>query len=232
MTYFLWSGIFVSTNQVFGYSQTQMFTYVFMILVVTTLVMSAPSADNIGGEIANGDLSNYLVKPINYLKYWFARDLSSKALNLSFAIFEVGILWYFLKPDLQIPPNIWSFLFFLISLGLAILINYLVSVTARLIAFWTPESTWGVSFVILVFVETLAGGIFPLDILPHWASNLLQFTPFPYLLYYPVAIFLGKVTGFDLLRILMQAFAWFLVMLWVTRLVWHKGLKIYGSEGR
>ncbi|MBI4036258.1 ABC-2 family transporter protein [Candidatus Daviesbacteria bacterium] len=232
MTYFLWFGIFVSTNQVFGYSQPQMFTYVFMVLVVSTLVLSAPSADNIGGEIANGDLSNYLVKPINYLKYWFARDLSSKALNLSFAIFEVGILWFILKPNFQILPSIGTFVFFLISLVLAILINYLVSVTARSVAFWTPESTWGISFVILVFVETLAGGIFPLDILPNWVSNILQFTPFPYLLYYPVAIFLGKITGFNLVRILLQAFAWFLVMLWVTKVVWHKGLKVYGSEGR
>ena len=78
MTYFLWNGIFTSNQNVFGYQKTDMLTYVFAVLAIQTLVLSAPSSDNIGGEISSGDLGNYLLKPINYLKYWFTRDLSSK----------------------------------------------------------------------------------------------------------------------------------------------------------
>src|SRR5258708_4648991 len=91
MIYFLWTGIFVSNGHVFGYSQSQMLTYVFLLMIVATFVWSAPSADNIGSEIASGDLSNYLLKPINYLTFWFTRDLSSKALNLAFAAVEITV---------------------------------------------------------------------------------------------------------------------------------------------
>ena len=96
MTYFLWRGIYTSNQNIFGYSQTQMLTYVFMVLIVQAVVTSSPSSDNIGGEIANGDLSNYLVKPLGYLKYWFTRDLASKSLNLFFAMFEIFLLWFLL----------------------------------------------------------------------------------------------------------------------------------------
>jgi ABC-2 type transport system permease protein len=232
MTYFLWRGIFVTNQNVFGYSQNQMLTYVFLVLVIQTLIVSAPSSDNIGGEIGSGDLSNYLVKPVSYLKYWFTRDLSSKLLNLIFAVFEVGVLWLLLRPQVQLSSSSASLSGFLLCSGLAIVLYYFINVAARFIAFWTPENTWGLSFVILVLLEILAGGIFPLDVLPAWLQTGLQFTPFPYLIYYPIAVFLGKITGLYLVRVLLQSFIWTVCMYLFTKYLWHKGLKVYAAEGR
>lgn len=232
MTYFLWSGIFVSNQNVFGYSQPQMLTYVFMVLIVSTLVLSSPSGDNIGGEISNGDLSNYLVKPISYIKYWFTRDISSKLLNIIFALVEVTVLWFFLHPNIQLPSQIVNLIGFLISLSSAVVLAYFVNISARFITFWTPENTWGIAFVMMVLVEVLAGGIFPLDILPDKIETLLQFTPFPYFLYYPVAIFVGKVGGLEIVRILGQSLLWLVVMHFVTKTLWSRGLRVYGAEGR
>lgn len=232
MTYFLWRGVFVSNQNVFGYSQANMLTYVFMVLIVQSLVLSSPSSDNIGGEISNGDLSNTLVKPISYLRYWFTRDLSSKLLNLIFAFVEVLILWFIFHPSFQIPANLASLMGFIISCILAIGIYYLVNVCSRLTAFWIPEMTWGLSFIVLVMLEVLAGGIFPLDILPAWANYLIQLTPFPYLVYYPIAIFIGKITGWKILQIIIQSAIYLIVMYRFTSYIWHKGLKVYGSEGR
>lgn len=232
MVYFLWQGIFVSNNSIFGYSQPQMFTYVFMVLVVSTLVLSAPSSDSIGGEIGSGDLSNYLVKPLNYLKYWFTRDISSKIFNFMFASIEISLMWLLLHPQIQMPDNILNILGFLTSLLLAIGIYFLVVVSSRFVSFWAPESTWAIAFVVIVLIEILAGGIFPLDILPKSINILLQFTPFPYFLYYPVAIFVGKITGLELLRILGQSLVWLIIMFGLTKILWKKGLLVYASEGR
>lgn len=232
MTYFLWLGVFTSAATAFGYSQPQILAYVFMVLVVQSVVLSSPSADRIGGEIASGDLSNYLVKPVNYLRYWFTRDLSSKFLNLLFASVEITALWLIFRPELSLPFNAWNALGFIASCLLAMAINFFLSTGARFTAFWMPESTWGFAFVLLVFIEVLAGGIFPLDILPKWAFNILQFTPFPYLIYYPIAIFIGKVEGWDLLRVLLQSVAMALIMFFAARYIWRKGLRVYGAEGR
>ncbi len=232
MTFFLWQGVFYSNRSVFGYSQQDMLTYVFLVLVINTFVLSAPSAENIGGEIARGDLSNYLVKPINYLKYWFTRDLSSKVLNLIFAVFEIGVLALILRPDIKLPENLVSLLaFFLISI-LAMIIYFLISITAASFAFWRPEDIWGARFFIAILIETFAGSIFPLDILPDFLKIVLQLTPFPYLIYFPIAIILGKITGFYLLQILFQSLVWAMLMFFLTKLLWKKGLKSYSSEGK
>lgn len=232
MTYFLWRGIFISNQNIFGYSQPQMLTYVFMVLVVQTLVTSAPSADNIGGEISNGDLSNFLVKPMGYLKYWFTRDVASKLLNLIFAVFEVSVLWFFLRPQIMIPLDFFTWAAFILSVSIAMVLYYFVSVCARFVAFWIPEYTWGLSFVVLVFMEILAGGIFPLNILPQILYEFIQLTPFPYMVYFPIAIFSGKIVGLELARILLQYFIWLGILFLFTKYLWSKGLKVYQASGR
>ena len=127
MTFFLWKGIFISRNSIFGYSQPQILTYVFMILAIQSLVLSAPSSDNIGGEIGNGDLSNYLVKPIGYLRYWFTRDMASKVLNVIFAVGELVLVWYLFRPNLVFPSDPLTLIAFLISSVLALMTYYLIS---------------------------------------------------------------------------------------------------------
>ncbi len=232
MTFFLWRGIFVSNNKVFGYNQPEIFAYIFLVLVIQTIIFSAPSADNIGGEISSGDLSNYLVKPISYLKYWFTRDLASKLLNIIFAFMEILLLWFVLRPNIYLPADIFSILGFVISIFMATLIYYFVNVITKFVAFWTPENTWGLTFVTLVLIEILAGQIFPLDVLPHWAITILDFTPFPYLVYYPIAILLGKTSGINALRVLLQSLIWLVLMSQATKYIWKKGLIAYSSEGR
>lgn len=232
MVYFLWSGVFSTNPLVFGYNSSEMLTYVFLTLIVATFVLSAPSADNIGGEISNGELSNYLLRPVNYIKYWFVRDLSSKLLNMVFAFIEISIMYLLLRPVLILPNSWLVWVGFGVMCLLAVVLNYFISCAARFVAFWTPESTWGVAFVVLVLVDVLGGGVFPIDILPDWGQVALQFTPFPYLIYYPIAVFIGEVTGWELVRILIQTILWVVISYFLAKWIWKKGLMVYGSEGR
>lgn len=232
MVFFLWKGIFTSNTSVFGYDQTQMFTYVFMVLIVQTIVLSAPSADNIGSEIASGDLSNYLLKPISYLKFWFTRDLASKLLNFIFGIFEVSLLFLTLKPQIQLPASHLNLVAFVIALILAMLLYFFIATSIRFLAFWSPDNTWPLAFLAFILIEILAGGVFPLDILPSQLRFLLELTPFPYLLYFPIAIWLGKVSGLSLLQTVISSLAWVVLSFKLNRLIWQQGLKVYAAEGR
>jgi ABC-2 type transport system permease protein len=232
MTYFLYSGIFTSSISLFSYNRPQIIAYVFLVLIVQSIVLSAPSAENIGGEIANGDLSNFLVKPMSYLKYWFVRDLSSKLLNILFAAGEIFVLWVFLKPDLELSITPVVLVAFFISCIISIIIFYFLNLSARSITFWAPEYTWGLGFLILVFLEIFSGMIFPLDILPATGRTLFELTPFPYLIYYPISILIGKTSGIDLVRIIFQSLIWMLITYRLSIYLWHWGLKVYSSEGK
>lgn len=98
ITFFLWDTIFANPGTViFGYDRAMILTYVFAIMIVRALVLSARAVD-VSSDIGEGNLSNYLVKPVSYFKYWFTRDIASKILNLSFAVVEFTVLFLIFKP--------------------------------------------------------------------------------------------------------------------------------------
>lgn len=232
MTYFLWSTVFLRNDIAFGYTKEQMITYVFLVLIISSFVMSAPSNDNIGGEISNGDLSNYLIKPVSYLRYWLTRDLASKLLNIIFAIFEVSILWIIFKPHIYFSTSPLVLVFGILALAIATIIYFLITKLAVMIAFWSPENTWGPMFTLLVFMEILSGAIFPLNILPNWAYIAVQFTPFPYLIYFPIGILVGKFGFTEIVRIFMQSLIWLTIGLFLVKKMWKSGLKTYSAYGK
>ena len=232
MTFFLWTSIFSQNEIAFGYSKSQMMAYVFSVLIISTFVIAAPSNDNIGGEISNGDLSNYLLKPVNYLKYWLTRDWASKLLNMMFAVGEIGILFIIFRPELTFTNSPVLLLLGVIACILASLIYYLITKLAVMVSFWMPENTWGLMFLFLVFFEILSGTLFPLDVLPSWGLNLLQFTPFPYMVYFPIEILIGKFGVIETMRILLFSLAWLVVSYFWVNKMWKAGLKTYSAAGR
>lgn len=232
MTYFLWNSVFSQNKIAFGYTHEQVMAYVFLVLIVNTIVMSAPSNDNIGGEISNGDLGNFLLKPISYLRYWLTRDWASKLLNILFAVGEVSLLYIIFIPKLFFSSSPAILLLSILSVIIASLIYFLITKLAVLFAFWTPENTWGLMFIFLVLYELLSGGIFPLDVLPNTLLKALEFTPFPYLVYYPIVIAVGKVDLVTSFSIVVKGLFWIAGLSLLVKKMWHRGLKIYSVSGR
>lgn len=233
LVFFLWDTVFSDPDRiVFGYDRQKILTYVFGILLVRAFVLSARAVD-VAGEISRGDLSNYLIKPLNYFKYWITRDLSSKTLNLIFAGGEAILLYLILKPPFFFQTNLISLFGFLVSLILAIFIFFVLLFITSTVAFWVPEASWGTQFlVIAVTTEFLSGAIFPLDIFPGFIQDLLNLTPFPYLIFFPIQVYLGNVTVVALLKGLTISLFWS-VILWIgLNSIWNRGLKSYQSSGR
>lgn len=232
MTYFLWNSIFSQNKIAFGYTHEQMMAYVFLVLIVNTFVIAAPSNDNIGGEIGNGDLSNYLVKPVNYLGYWLTRDWASKVLNIIFAIGEIGILFIFFRPELNFTNSPLVLLLGIIACILASLIYYQITKLAVMVSFWNPENTWGLMFLFLVLFEILSGTLFPLNILPLVGQNLLKFTPFPYMVYLPIEILIGKFNLIETIQILLFSLSWLMMGYLLVNKMFRAGVKIYSANGK
>lgn len=233
LVFFLWDTVFTNPNRVvFGYDRTKILTYVFGLLIVRAFVLSARAIE-VAGEISRGDLSNYLIKPLSYFRYWITRDISSKVLNLIFASVEAILLFFLLKPPFFVQTNLLSLLGFIFAIVIAMFIYFVILFITSSIPFWIPEAAWGVHFLItVVIIEFLSGAIFPLDIFPTAIQNLLNLTPFPYLIFFPLQVYLGKITGVAMLKGIFVAALW-AVGLWVImKSVWQRGLRVYQAHGR
>ena len=59
----------------------------------------------------------------------------------------------------------------------------------------------------------------------------LNFTPFPYLLYFPVSVYLGQTSGAELWRGLAIQAGWVIFFYFVARWVWQRGIRTYTAVG-
>ncbi len=233
LVFFLWSTVFTNPQtELFGYNRDKILTYVFGIFILRALVLSSRAVD-IAGEISRGDLTNYLLKPINYIKYWFTRDISSKALNMSFATVEIVILYFFLRPTFFIQTGPLQIFLFLASVIFAIIMFFGLLVIVNFVSFWFPEGGWASQFLIIViFTEFLSGAVFPIDILPKAIQSVLYALPFPYLMFFPLQVYLGKLSMGTILQGLFISGIWTVVMIIAMNQIWARGIKRYSAVGR
>lgn len=232
LLYYLWSSVFASgTTQVFGYDREKILTYVFMVLIIKSFVFTSKAGD-IAGEIAQGELNKYLVKPINFTYYYLAKDAGAKLLNTLFSVFEFALLFLLFKPPIVIQGDISTLFFFIISLLLAVLIYFNIVRLTSFITFSLPEYAWGAHFLISGVITTfLSGAVFPIDILPLALQKAIYLTPFPYLLFFPLEIYLGRLTMDFIIFGVAMSFFWLLILFFISQRVWRSGLKVYGAYG-
>mgnify|MGYP001563545418 CR=1 FL=1 len=223
--YFFWQAIYGDRDFLFGYSKEQMLTYILLSAIVSSFTISGANL-HAAEEINKGDLSFYLVKPVSYLKHWFFRDLADKGANLIHSITELLIIYYFLKPVLFIRSDIFTISIFGGVIGLSLLLNYYISFIFNFLAFWIPE-TWGPRFIFSILMEFFAGGMLPLNILPTAVTNILFLTPLPYLLYFPLGIFLKTITGMEIFKGIMIMSVWIIIIYFFLNKLWRKGLREY-----
>jgi ABC-2 type transport system permease protein len=233
ITFFLWSTVFTNPGTVvFGYDRARILTYVFALMIVRAIVLSARAVD-VSSDIAEGNLSNYLVKPISYFKYWFTRDISSKVLNLGFAAVEFTALFLILKPDFYLQTDPYILSAFIISLLVAMLIYFCILFIVSAVPFWAPELGWASQFLVaIVIIEFLSGSLFPIDVLPSGLQRVVMSLPFPYMIFFPVQVYLGKITGVAQMQGFITSFIWLGVLWFFMKYIWNKGLRAYQAFGR
>jgi ABC-2 type transport system permease protein len=227
--YFLWQSVFEGRGNLFGYSKTQMLTYILLSSLVSNFVLGTTTGA-VAGEILSGDIINYILKPISFFKYYLARDLVDKILNISFAIVEISLVVILFKPPVYLQNNFFVYIPFIIFIFLGALISFFISINLSFIGFWSNE-VWAPRFIYLILIFFLSGTYFPLDILPKPIYYFLLLTPFPYFYYLPTKVYLLGINKSLFVEV-------FICLVWVylsynlARFLWQKGLKSYSFFGR
>lgn len=230
---YVWRTIYTGKGpdaMVGAYTLAQMISYYLVATIVDAL--SAVSEDDwqIATDIKDGNISQFLLKPIDYLAYRLCLFLSGRVTYMVVAAIPITlfILW---QRQYFVLPHSWGTLgWFLLSVSLTGLLQFFMSYAMAMLAFWVLEVSTYI-FILYAFEYLASGHLFPLDILPPGLQQLLSFTPFPYQLYFPVSIYMGTATGPELARGLVIQAAWVGAAYGVARLMWHRGIRRYSAVG-
>jgi len=213
-----------------GYTQAEMIFYYLMVAVVD--VFTAVNEDDwqIAADIRDGSISQFLLKPIDYLWYRLCLFFSGRIAFMSMASIPLAVFIFCFRKYFMLPPDAGTFLLFLVSLVLTALLQFFISYTMAMLAFWFLEIS--TLIFILFALEYLASGhLFPLDLLPPVIRHLLFFTPFPSMLYVPIGIYLGRIAGGEIWLGLLVQLLWLVLAYVVARFAWRRGIRKYSAFG-
>ncbi len=230
---YVWRAIYEgkgSGAMVGSYSFAQMITYYLMITLVDALTAVNEDDWQIATDIKDGNISQFLLKPVDYLAFRLCLFFSGRLTYLAVAAIPLAVFSLCLHSFFVFPQDWTTFVIFLLSVLMTALLQFFLSYAMAMLAFWVLEVSTFI-FILFAFEYIASGHLFPLDILPRPLQEVLYFTPFPYQLYFPVSIYMGKVTGVELLQgLILQAF-WVGAAYGLARWMWARGIRKYSAVG-
>lgn len=225
----IWQVAFTSGASQLSYNRDSMIVYILLTAFLQGIVV-ATALQGLTQTIYSGQLSALLIKPLSLFRYFFIIDLADKLKNTLFALLEALFFLWLLRP-LLVLPSLSTLALLLGWTAGALLLNFCLSLLLGAIGFWSPDA-WGPRFLFYTLIGFVGGTVFPLDLMPTLVQRLLFLTPLPYYSFIQTQLFLGRLTGDEMLHYSLGLLSWLIIFALLTRLVWQKGLRNYDASGQ
>ncbi len=231
----IWFGTLILIYRAVGgslgsYSEAELVTYILATSFMASTLFNTATQEQISDEIVEGDLVNFLLRPINYFCYWISRALAVRCVFMVVATIAVFILAQWVREDILVPTDsVIIFQTLTIAFGAIVLMTVLDFISASS-SFWTGRN-FGPRWMFMIFARFLSGAAFPIALMPGWAQTIFHATPFPYLVGAAAETVIGKLAGPAFLQALMIQWIWICASILVLSFLWRKGIRSYAAYG-
>ncbi len=142
-------------------------------------------------------------------------------------VLTAGVL---IVPDTVLTPGIGHVAAYVLLINLAFILRFLIAYCIGLLTFWFDQAT-ALDELYFVIAALLTGSFAPLDLYPPAVRAVIEWTPFPYLVYYPVRVLTGVADRAEFWRSCGILLAWVGLFVLLRGLLWRRGLRRYGAVG-
>jgi ABC-2 type transport system permease protein len=222
--FFLWQAIYQNRNDIVlgGFDLKQIITYA-LITPLIELCIDTRADSEITREVMKGEIAINLIRPINYFALRFFNELARVISTTAFVVVPTYLVIIYLFPSVR--TEMVNLLFFVMSIILAFLVNFFISIFIGIIAFWTTN-TWGLQLLRRSVVNFFSGQVLPLTFFGGLFGKVVDFLPFRAIVFSPMLIYMGKYQGgIGILQILGGQLAWVIALWLVCFLFWRRGIK-------
>ncbi len=178
-------------------------------------------------EVVEGRLSPRLLQPLDPVWHHVTSHLAERLARAPFIAAVAGVC-LLLYPQAAWLPTWSGALLGLVAVAWGFGLRFLIQHTFALVAFWTERASALEQFWFLIYLF-FSGVSAPLEVFPDLVRAVVLWTPFPYLVYFPVALLLGLPV--DLLQGFAVMGGWTGLFWLANRWVWRQGLKRYSGMG-
>ncbi|MFD6993928.1 ABC transporter permease [Streptomyces sp. NPDC059943] len=216
---YTYTALWEQRPQLGGYDLSQALTYVWLgqALLMTCAMMGGGFEDELMERIRTGDIAIDLYRPADLQLWWLASDLGRAAFHLmgrGIVPMALGALAF----DLALPDNPLTWLAFLLSVFLGVVVSFSVRFLVALSAFWLMDGA-GVGQITFLVGLFFSGMLLPLTLFPGLLGEIARALPWSSLLQVPADVLLGRHTGWGLLGAFAFQAGWALALLTLGRLI-------------
>ena len=227
----LWQSVFESQNvsQMNGMGLDTLTLY-YLIAPIGTRILTGENIGFMSREIYEGSFTRYLIYPLSFFHY--------KSITfLTYSLFYTTqmLILYFLYSLFYVGglPSMTQLGFALAGMGtfmLAAAASLAVSMCIELLALWA-DNIWSLMVSFRFFMSFMGGAFIPLVFFPEWALKILQWTPFPYFVNFPIQTFMGNLSWHEWCYQASILGVWIVFFFILANIIWKKGQHQYTGVG-
>lgn len=215
--YFIWRAIYAADPNFASLSFEEMLTYVSIAWVIRSLYFNNIDVQ-ISQEIIEGKITSSLLKPVDIQAATLARALGESVFRLvMLTIPSAAVL--FVIYGLRLPAGPLAFAQFSVALLASILlvaaINFIVGGFAV-----KMKSILGLLRAKFYVMDLLSGLIVPVSLFPSPFRELSEALPFQHIVYTPLMLYLGKLSGPAAWEALAISWLWVLALIVLGSIFW------------
>src|SRR4051794_6595406 len=143
-----------------SYTFAQMVSYYLLAAVVDALTAVNEDDWQIATDIKDGNISQFLLKPLDYLVYRLFLFVSGRITYLAVAGLPLALFILSLHKYFVLPPTSMAFGCFMISTLLTALLQFFISYSLAMLAFWVLEVSTFI-YIVYAFEYLASGHLFP-----------------------------------------------------------------------
>lgn len=216
--YFIWKAIYEHSASIEGFDFNNLLTYVAVGWIIRSFYFN-----NIDQEMAyqviEGRLAMDLIKPVNIQRMYVARAAGESLFRLGMLTVPTTLI-LLLVYRLGRPASLAQGAAFLASVVLSFLIVAAINFAVGTFAL-RLNSILGLLRAKFFLLELFSGLLLPISFFPHPFQKVFSVLPFEYISYVPVLIYLGKMTGPQVLRALAVQVFWVAALLGLGDGMWR-----------
>ena len=223
----IWSTL-ANDGAISGYTSADFIAY-YLIAILVQRITSCNMVPDIENTIRTGELSAYLLRPIDVIHHFLAQMVTLHAANIPIIAAPV-IIAIMLIPGAHLSISATSLLVFSVSCLMGFVFEFLAQYIIGGLSFWITQAR-GISGTFLLAKSLMDGYVIPLALFPTNVRTVLYLLPFQSSVATPVGVITGKLTITQAMSNVIVSAIWISLIALVGRLLWRKGLQLYSAVG-
>ncbi len=227
-----WRGALSGNQEIApGWTISTITSFYVIVAIAGNLLNSNIEEDISDLDVRNGELVRYLVKPVSY--YWMKifEEMPYHFLRGGYCLIIISILYFFFGKFITISRDPLTLIMTLVIAVLASFISNTFKIVIGLISLWIID-IWGIFEAINVIHTVLAGTLIPIILLPTGLKLIANILPFAYIIYYPVAALIGRLSHAELIQVIVVQSLWLIGLVILYKKVWTAGIKKFTAIGQ